>query len=160
MFILLFSDSHGNIEDLRKTIGSYDKVDLVIHLGDYVKDVNRIRGAFPDLRFECVAGNNDWTSSEPVEKLIELDGKKFFLTHGHNYNIKATTSRLVKRGHELNADVVLFGHTHLTDEFLDSNMLLLNPGSLGRPSVFQGPTYCELSIIDGKVITKFKTLCG
>lgn len=158
MFILLFSDSHGNVEDLKKTITSYDDVDLVIHLGDYVKDVNRIRGTFPELRFECVAGNNDWTSSEPTEKVIELEGKKFLLTHGHTYNVKTNTTKLVKRGHELNVDVALFGHTHLTDEFFHDNMLVLNPGSLGRPSVYQGPTYCEIRIIDGKISTVFKTL--
>lgn len=159
MFILLFSDSHGNVEDMKKTIESYENnVDIVIHLGDYVRDVNRLREEFPMLRIECVAGNNDWISSEPVEKVIELEGKKFFLTHGHTYNVKANTTKLVKRGNELKADVTLFGHTHLTDEFFDNKMLVINPGSVGRPSIYQASTYCELRIDHGKTSTVFKSL--
>lgn len=158
MFILLFSDTHGNSFDLKKVIYNYPKVDLVIHLGDYVKDVYKVRGDFSTIPFECVAGNNDWASSEPNEKVIEIEGKKIFLTHGHTYGVKSSTKKLIEKGKELGTDAIFFGHTHLTDEFFSGDMHIINPGSLGRPSVYQGPTFCEINIEDNKFKTVFKTI--
>lgn len=158
MFILVISDTHGNVEDLRRVIANYDNLDLVIFLGDGVKDVYKIRVDFPEIPFEIVAGNNDWFSSEPIEKLLMLEDKKIWIAHGHTYQVKQSTKNLIAKAHSMGADAVFFGHTHLADEFYDQQLLVLNPGSLGCPSVYQGPTFCELEIKEGKFSTNFKTL--
>jgi putative phosphoesterase len=158
MLILLVSDTHGNISDLRKVISNYDKLDLVVHLGDCVKDVYKVRSEFPDIPFELVAGNNDWASSEPNEKIIEINGKRILMTHGHNYGVKTSTKKLVAMGRQNEVDAVFFGHTHLTDEFYSEEMIIINPGSLGRPSVYQGPTFCEVRIENNVFKTTFRTI--
>lgn len=158
MFILLFSDTHGNTFDLKKVISNYEKVDLVIHLGDCVKDVQKVRGEFTKIPFECVAGNNDWASSEVDEKVIELGGKRILITHGHTYGVKSSVLKLVEKGKALGVDAIFFGHTHLTDEQFIENIHMINPGSLGRPSVYQGPTFCEITLENNQLKTVFKTI--
>lgn len=158
MFILLVSDTHGNIWDLKRVISDCENVDLVIHLGDMVKDVYKIKSEFPNIPFEYVAGNNDWSMSEPDEKFIEICGKKIFIAHGHTYGVKTSTKKIVEKGRQLKADVICFGHTHLADEFFSGHMHVINPGSLGRASVYQGPTFCEIKIGDGKLNTTFRTI--
>jgi uncharacterized protein len=158
MFILLISDTHGNTQGMERVIKAYKQVDMVLHLGDFVKDAQKLEKAFPNIRFEYVPGNNDWTSAEPNDKMIEVMGKKLFLTHGHRYKVKTSLKTLIQRGNESGADAVFYGHTHLADEFLHEKVLFLNPGSLGTQSLYQGPTFVELSIDDLGIQHQFITL--
>jgi putative phosphoesterase len=155
MRILVFSDSHGYTGNIIKALHRNRNIDLVIHLGDMVKDIIKIREQYPDYRYEFVRGNNDWTNECPLEKVIELEGRKIFLTHGHQYNVKTDCQRIISRGHLSGADIVLFGHTHENEELFSEGMLVLNPGSISMPKLGASPTYCLFEFTDDRIMSRF-----
>lgn len=157
MRILLFSDSHGYTHNMIKVINKIKDIDMIIHLGDFIKDVFKIRDQYKDMIFEFVPGNNDWTRDYPNEKILELDGKKILITHGHLYNVKYDYQRIILRGKILKVDAVFFGHTHIAEEIFSDGMLVLNPGSISIPSQSEKPTYCLVEIKDDKVVSRFYT---
>lgn len=131
MKILVISDTHGITYDAERIIKKYEKnIVLCVHLGDLVKDAVYLQNKFPNLKFEIVRGNNDFTRDFPLEKVIEVGGKKILITHGHMYSVKSTYDLIVNHAKSFKADAVFFGHTHQQEEFYSDNILFLNPGSL------------------------------
>lgn len=157
MRILLFSDSHGYTHNMIKVINKSKDIDMIIHLGDFIKDAFKVRDQFKNMTFEFVPGNNDWTRDYPGEKILELVGKKILITHGHLYNVKNDYQRIILRGKTLKVDAVFFGHTHIAEEIFSDGMLVLNPGSISIPSQSEKPTYCLVEIKDDKVVSRFGT---
>lgn len=49
--LLVISDSHGNTSLAEKVLKKHEDVDMVIHLGDYFRDANRLEELFPQLHF-------------------------------------------------------------------------------------------------------------
>jgi putative phosphoesterase len=78
----------------------------------------------------CVLGNNDWYNRQyPLEIITTLNGKKFFICHGHKYNVKYGTELVKKKGISEKADVILYGHTHRRFIEEKDGLLIMNPGS-------------------------------
>jgi putative phosphoesterase len=155
MKILLFSDSHGYTLNMVKAAKKYNDVDMIIHLGDFLKDIIKLGEEIKKPKYEFVPGNNDWTKDYPSEKLILAEGKKIFITHGHLYNVKNDYKRIISKGMDLKADAVFFGHTHKTEEFYYEKMMVLNPGSISIPVESDRPTYCIVEIKEDKILSKF-----
>lgn len=154
MRVLLFSDSHGYTQNMVRAVNRCKNVDLIIHLGDFVKDAVKIASMYPGIAIELVTGNNDWIKEFSSEKILDLEGKKILITHGHKYSVKYDYNMLIQKGRSIGADAVFFGHTHRTEEFFSEGMLVLNPGSISVP--LQGsPTYCLLEIGGGKIISRY-----
>ena len=101
-----------------------------------------------DVPLTAVAGNCDYGSTARTEWLLELEGVRILLTHGHGYAVKQGTGALLRRARELEAQVVLFGHTHqrLLEEA--DGVLLINPGSC-RDERY----YAELEVEAGQILT-------
>nr|WP_317357735.1 metallophosphoesterase [uncultured Tyzzerella sp.] len=146
--VLVFSDSHGNIQNMTKAIENFkDQVDTIIHLGDYVEDIeNKLINLYKDKCFLYVAGNNDFMStSAPEEKIVNIKNYKIFLTHGHQYNVYFGIDRLYYKLNELNIKIGLYGHTHKPLACLENDILILNPGSISAP---RGFSVCTFLLID------------
>lgn len=150
MRILIFSDTHGYIEDCIALIGNIQKTDMVLHAGDYTEDAEKLAAMYPRLPLYYVKGNGDFFTSAPNEQLIHADGKRIYLTHGHLQSVKSDKEyeTLVGQAKELNADLAVFGHTHQPYEGFFGNLTLLNPGSLRYTG-----TYGVCEIEDGKLKT-------
>lgn len=146
MKILVFSDSHRAMRNIYNVLERLDeKIDAVIHLGDVLEDVVSIKESYPALKLFYVAGNCDYGAMVESQKLIEIGGKKIFITHGHMYNVKASLSRLAYTALEKNADICLYGHTHLPLITKFDDMYVMNPGSISVP---RGIPVCSYGIID------------
>ncbi|AUG56009.1 metallophosphoesterase [Acetivibrio saccincola] len=156
MSIFVFSDSHGITDGIIKVLKKNKNCELVIHLGDFAKDMDRVKENFENLKYEVIRGNNDWDRDIPAEKIIEVMGKKFFITHGHQYGVKYDYQRIINKGKILKVDAVLFGHTHVPEEIFSDGMLVLNPGSIGRPVYGGSQTYCVIDIRENKFWTEFR----
>ncbi len=132
MKIIVLSDTHGRVREAIDIISACQNgLDAVVHLGDTVKDFENIKSEFSQISFTCVAGNNDfWQNSFDKDLVLNLDGVKMFLTHGHAYSVKSTMDKLILKGIETGVDIVLFGHTHVSEKFRFQNTLFFNPGSL------------------------------
>lgn len=148
--ILVFSDTHGNIDGCIDIIKKTPSVSAVLHAGDCVRDAEGLEAAFPSLKIYYVKGNNDFFTRAPSSMLIPIDGKRIYLTHGHEQRVKYEFhyTTLANRGEDVNADLVVFGHTHEPYTGYIGKMTLLNPGS----ALFTR-TYAVVEIENGKLKT-------
>ena len=132
MKYLVISDTHRYINIAINLIEEL-KPDYCIHLGDMAADCEELEYIFPKQKFIFVKGNNDFflkSSSFPEQRIFELEGKTFFVCHGHKYHVKEGIEFLVRAAKEKNADIVLYGHTHSKKLEWKNDMLILNPGSV------------------------------
>ncbi len=147
MTVLVFSDSHGRTS---KMISAFEKQikkpDAVVFLGDGLRDIAYCD--FGDIPKFYICGNCDIYSSfggiyGEDEISVTLGGKRFFMAHGDRYNVKSSLAPIVNAGIKKEADIILFGHTHIPlekyipkgeSEFgieMKKDIFLFNPGSVG-----------------------------
>lgn len=138
MKILVVSDSHGNTAVLCDILIRFSETaDMIIHLGDgekeYLSMINPL--GIPSY---FVRGNCDFASSAPDLQFIEAEGKKIMCTHGYRYSVKYGLSTLKGAARLNNADIVLYGHTHIPFSEYEDGLYTVNPGCLswrgGAPS--------------------------
>ncbi len=145
--ILVFSDSHGEVENMVRIIESAQP-DIVIHLGDYTSDCDQLCRRFPELQITGVRGNCDYRSAVPELRKLHVDGKLIFASHGHIYNVKSGYTRICYAAMEADADILLFGHTHIAYRDIGLGMEIMNPGSIGRG---RNPSYGVITIDKDKI---------
>lgn len=127
------SDTHGYTESTVDALNSIDNLSLIIHLGDYIRDARIIKKEM-DIEVVYVKGNCDYLEDGIAEdKLLEVGGKKIFITHGHNYGVKNGLTTLFFRGKEVDADIILYGHSHMSTKLTHEDILIFNPGSPNEP---------------------------
>ena len=147
MRILVFSDTHGMIDNCISTVERIKDVDMITHAGDVSADAEDLQSVFPDIPVRFVSGNCEMPRA-PIDIEFDAGGKKFFVTHGHAYSVKSDREyrQLTLHAREIGADIAIFGHTHspLCDN--KGDLILLNPGS-----VRYGRTYGVVEIEDGKM---------
>lgn len=129
--ILIFSDTHGDINPCLEVIRSFGHTDAIIHAGDYARDAEELEYIYPDIPLYYVKGNNDIFSRAPSHITVLIGGKRIYLTHGHEQNVKyeSNYSTLRAAAEKANSDLVIFGHTHVPYTSYDGGMTVLNPGS-------------------------------
>lgn len=137
--ILIFSDTHG---DIKKAVSIINNIpcDLIIHLGDLLRDAREIQKLFPNICIECVCGNNDYFGTDYL-KVVNFEGINILCTHGHLY----TLDKMVEKAKSLNCTFALFGHTHRSMSQMQEGVRLFNPGSISRPRD-DSPSYGVLEI--------------
>jgi putative phosphoesterase len=155
MKILVISDTHGDTNKAEEAIRSNKEINMIIHLGDYFRDAQKLSGMFPNIPVEYIYGNSDFmVENVPAEKMLEVCGKKIFITHGHRYSVKWDYGRLYKKAEELKADMILFGHTHVPEIIEKDDVFLLNPGSTSDPRDESDESYAIIDIVGDKVVPK------
>lgn len=132
MRILIVSDSHGMDKYLYQTIRRVKPFDMMIHLGDFGGTEEYIR-SLVDCPVEMVSGNNDFLSGWPREKLLSIGNYTVFLTHGHRYGVYFSIYPLKEAARARNANIVMFGHTHVPMIDLKGDIWAINPGSIAYP---------------------------
>ena len=147
MKYLVLSDSHGNVDHMARAV-ELVKPDGIIHLGDCWRDAEELRQLFPRLPLEQVPGNCDLGRFEAPERVLILDDHRVLIAHGHTLGVKTGLLRAQYRALEQNADILLFGHTHVPLVDASARPMLLNPGAAGDP---RRPTYGVLERRDGKI---------
>jgi uncharacterized protein len=132
----IMSDSHDNLDAIRKTVKLFNSkdLDIVIHAGDLISPFTATEFQKLDPELVAVYGNNDG-EREGLKiayediclledfKEISVEGWKFSIIHGTN---PAIVDSLRKSG---KYDVVVRGHTHKL-EILNGNTMLINPGEV------------------------------
>lgn len=140
MKALIFSDSHGYLENIKKAINHFKDIKLIFHLGDFIDDARKIIDMYPDLKIYAVAGNNDFTN-DLNETIIKIDEHTIFMTHGHKYGVYFGVDKIYYRGLEVNANIIFFGHSHKRFYEKIEDCLILNPGSISYPRDSSIPTF-------------------
>ncbi|WP_024831643.1 metallophosphoesterase [Ruminiclostridium josui] len=156
MKVLVMSDTHGYLTNAMKAIEKNPDVEMIIHLGDYCRDVADLEQLYPDKKFEYVYGNSDFgVGTVEVEKTLEIEGRRVFLTHGHKYSVKWDLERIIAKAESENAHIALYGHTHIALIEQVSECMLLNPGSISESRSNLSESYAILDITPEKVDAEF-----
>lgn len=136
MKILVFSDSHGNTERMREAIDAHGKaVSLIIHLGDGKRDIEFVSAVYPEIPVISLNGNGE--SALRDTRLIEEEGIRFMCMHGHTFGVKRSIDTAAEYAAEQGADILLFGHTHVAEDYIvpltdGRSVHVFNPGSIGH----------------------------
>jgi len=157
MRIIVFSDSHNNVVRMIKVLDNLIGVDAVIHCGDGMRDVKELENIYPDIKFYYVSGNCDM-GMRKYEELVEIGGKRIFVTHGHLYGVKSEVEieypTIRDAGREKGADAVVFGHTHLPYNRNWGDITVMNPGSIKYVSTY-GVIEIEKDVMKSAVLNIF-----
>ncbi|MBR2021279.1 MAG: metallophosphoesterase [Clostridia bacterium] len=155
MKILVFSDTHGAVSQMKDVIGrNRADTDLVIHLGDNYKDLQSVMLDFPTIASLGVLGNCDFSimnQNVRYEGCFTAEKRRIFYTHGHKFNVKAGLDYIVSNAILNNADIVLYGHTHIAMFKEYRGVAVINPGSLSCPRDESSGTYAVLEIANDKL---------
>lgn len=153
---LVFSDSHGNIDYMRKAI-ELEQPQRVLHLGDVVRDGAKLLSACPGLELEQVRGNCDPVDSGPAEEKELFFGlHRVWMLHGHTYWVKSGIGLLTDEARTRGVEVALFGHTHRPLCTRQGPLWIMNPGTVsGRPAATygvieerDGELYCRTAVVE------------
>jgi putative phosphoesterase len=106
-------------------------VDLILHAGDFVTEaaVDALEELAPVIG---VSGNNDDAAIRarfPPRQLLEWNGFRMGLVHGHEGSGRATPMRALAAFRDEDVDAVIFGHSHIPLIEHREGVLLFNPGS-------------------------------
>lgn len=154
MNALIFSDSHFRTEKMCEIVSKSPRLDLIIHLGDNIGDAKELKYAFPEIPLVYVAGNCDWPSeNEPNEIMLDLEGVRVLIMHGHLRNVKSGYSFMMNVARQKKANIVMFGHTHIPVDMYDDELKIFNPGSISRPKDGHRPSFGTLTIQKGQILT-------
>lgn len=143
MRIAVISDTHGLLRP--EVIEIIKTSDAVIHGGDIDNAAawNEIKAAAGGKPLFAVRGNNDGGLDLPDSLTFELDGINFFLVHNKKDIPKA-----------VEADIIIFGHSHKYYEETINERLWLNPGSCGKRRFNLPVTMAVLDIDNGQYSVK------
>ena len=162
--LLVASDTHGRADRLVEACRRADPA-AVIFLGDGLRDLTYLP---PNIPVYAVRGNCDWSESAdaPTVRVVEMGGYRLYLTHGHLHGVKLQLDSAIAAAVAADADVLLYGHTHVPFEktlhtgtqiaggVLQKPLLVLCPGSLGHPAD-GAPSFATLTLADGGVLAGF-----
>ena len=142
----LISDTHGTLP--RGAVRALRDADEILHAGDVggTTITQRLEQIAP---IEVVAGNMDPPGSWPLEKLLQICGRRVVLVHDIG-RIGAPSRDFMLRAREWEADVVVFGHSHRPAHFEQGGVRFVNPGSAG-PSRGGPPTVARMTITDDAI---------
>lgn len=170
MKILIVSDIHGSAYFAKKIpeILENEKAEKLVLLGDlyyhgprnpFPKDyapmevaevLNNLKEKLKD-NFIAIKGNCDAEVDEMISDfkfndhiLMEINGKKFYFTHGHKYNIENIPYD--------DFDVMIYGHIHQGFIQEKEGFVFANPGSISLPKCNSAHSYIVL--VDNKIVLK------
>ena len=155
MLITVFSDSHGNRENMRRAL-SDEAPDQIVFLGDGIRDAETVSREFPRLPFLILRGNCDWDAVDAEESaLFDLAGVRIFAAHGHRHGVKTGLEGFATSVSCSGSRLGLYGHTHIPQIVTAQGITLMNPGSIGNHI---SPTYGTIQIQNGEFSCEIKEL--
>jgi len=134
--IMVISDTHDDSVSMDWTLNylEIEKIDTVIHLGDYYDDASILEEHGHDLIRVPGTWDTCYYPDPNVEnrKFIDVEGWKIFLTHTpeSHYNDLPCDIEPESVIVERNADIFLYGHTHIAEMGERNGMVLINPGHM------------------------------
>lgn len=132
MKIAVFSDTHGSTARMLRAVEAL-RPDALVHLGDYERDADALKKAFPDIPLYQVAGNCDVASVSPLDLVVDFCGVQTLLTHGHRHSVDwGRLDSLIYAAQERGCRLVLFGHTHIPENTEIGGVRAVNPGTAGK----------------------------
>ena len=149
MKIGVLSDTHGSLFYFEKALECLSDCDVLLHAGDVLyhgprndlpKDYNP-KGLITKLneldniliaRGNCDADVDQMVITHPIQGpyvLSQFGEVRILVNHGY-VNSKEET---IKNAKSMGATILVLGHTHVKELFVDEDLIVLNPGSTAIP---------------------------
>lgn len=153
MKVLVISDTHGDISHVCQVIEQIEQEGLthIIHCGDYIEDAKALEEMYPQFVMYKVAGNCDGYGAGGTF-LEYIDDVAIMMTHGHNQNVKESYEEIWIDAVAHEAQIAVFGHTHMAYLAYEEDIILLNPGSMTWPRDQRFPSFAIIEIIKGEIV--------
>ena len=149
MKIGVLSDTHGSLPYLEKALDTLSDCDMLLHLGDVlyhgprnnlpegynpkaVIDIINNLDNITIARGNCDADVDQMVIKHTIESPFvhkKIDNISVLMDHGY----KQPREEMVKKARELGVDILIQGHTHVKELFVDKDIIILNPGSTSIP---------------------------
>jgi uncharacterized protein len=141
------SDSHNMLDNMYYVLKNNNNIDCVVHLGDNYEDIKKVMELYKNIKFYGVRGNCDLNKEAPYHDLINVNNKRVLITHGHKNSVKSQYTNIYYFAKENEADICLFGHSHVPVIFKEDNIHFMNPGSISDPRMQPKCSYgiCEIN---------------
>jgi len=137
MKIGIISDTHDNLPRIKKAVTFFnqEKVDLVLHAGDFVSPFTALEFKNLNCPLKGVFGNNDGDKLYlqekfkvigelyPVPYIVKINNKNVIMLHKEKLIDALAESQRY--------DVIIYGHTHRSDLRKIGKTLIINPGECG-----------------------------
>ena len=140
----LISDTHGLLRP--EAFNFLKGSDIIIHAGDICDD-NIIAQLSTIAPVHAVRGNMDDKNTYPASDLLSIKGHTFYILH----DIEKIDLDLKAAG----VKVVIFGHSHLPENFERDSILYINPGSAGPKRIGRPISLAKLHLKDNHLTPEF-----
>ncbi len=152
MKVLVISDTHAFTSVIDGLIRA-ENPDVLFHLGDFQADLkfSELKNSIPV--YSVIGNCDDYYSSSltpGAEICVDLEGVRIFALHGHTRGMRQDINRGIYAALEKEANVLLYGHTHIPMWDNIEGLTVVNPGT-ARARAVDNPTYAILNIENGKV---------
>lgn len=164
MKIVVMSDSHRIRKTVEMVLEKQPDADMYIHLGDGEAEMHMLSMEKPWLKEKLfyLKGNCDsgFLVDPTLDQLVLTlpYGHKIFAAHGDKYQVKFGTNRIRYEARQVNADIVLYGHTHVRECTYEDGIYIINPGSLGCPRDNMYPGFTLIDVVESGVSVNMVTL--
>lgn len=149
MKIGVMSDTHGSLVYFEKALEVLSDCDILLHAGDVLyhgprndlpesynpkKVISKINELDNILiaRGNCDADVDQMVISHPIQSpyvLSQFGETRILINHGYVDSKEET----IKKAKSMGADILILGHTHVKELYVDENLIVINPGSTSIP---------------------------
>lgn len=156
--VSVLADSHGYLCD--ETLRFLSEADLILHAGDIGGEsiLDRLRALAPVV---AVVGNGDPDLARryPWEQRVEIGGARLLLCHWYD-NWGRVHPKVEREMAEWDPQVLVYGHTHVSDNTRQGGRLYFNPGYSGPPGLGRRRSIGRLLVGSGRVSSEIVSLTG
>ena len=133
MKILVFSDSHGDLETMQKVIG-WERPDFVFHLGGRATDAELLSELLPDLPMVWTAGRRDRGigAASKSRETVTADHIRFLLDPCCEFGPEAIALPRICASLKRECDVLLIAPDEKPIRTEVLGLRIMNPGACGR----------------------------
>lgn len=149
MKIGVMSDTHGSLLYFEKALTVLEDCDVLLHGGDVlyhgprndlpegynpkgvIKKINDVKNIII-ARGNCDADVDQMVINHPIQSpyVINQFGEiRILLTHGY----VESKDKIIQQAKNMDADILILGHTHIKELYCDDELIVLNPGSTSIP---------------------------
>jgi putative phosphoesterase len=178
MKIGIVSDIHCNLRGLTQALALMGDIDELVCLGDSIYEYrfsNEVVRLLKERQAQVIVGNHEeyffgpqgararardgvdpelaaWLASRPHRHELTIGGKRLLLVHSTPWEPRGAYinpgSGLLSRFAEVEADFVLYGHTHQQIVHRAGRVLVINPGSTGEARDSRNDRQLSCAVLD------------